>query len=89
MNSFTPCTGKTACRDDGEKCLTCKRSFAEIAHTRALIEAITEFVMTRDYDNVGEFTAYLANKVEKKVRHRREASHVIQTDAPNPINVQC
>ena len=71
MTLFTPCKGKTACRDDGEKCLVCGRSFEEITQTRQVIDALTDLVCAQDYDNVGEFTAYIARKVEKKVRHRR------------------
>jgi predicted Fe-S protein YdhL (DUF1289 family) len=74
MSVFTPCKGKTACRDDGAICLTCGRSFAEIEQTRALIDALAEFVIAQGYDNVGEFVAYVADKVEKKVRHRRETT---------------
>jgi hypothetical protein len=73
MSSFNPCKGKTACRDDGEKCLTCGRNLAEIEQTRNLIDALAEFVYAQGYDNTGEFAAYVADKVEKKVRHRREA----------------
>ncbi len=72
MSSFTPCKGKTACRDDGEKCLTCGRSFAEIEQTRQLIDALAEFVIAMGYENAEEFAAYVADKVEKKVRYRRE-----------------
>ena len=73
MSAFNPCKGKTACRDDGKQCLTCGRSFAEIEQTRNLIDALAEFACRQNYDNVGEFAAYVADKVEKKVRHRREA----------------
>jgi hypothetical protein len=76
MSTFNPCKGKTACRDDGEKCLTCGRSFAEIEQSRNLVDALAEFVCAQGYDNVGEFAAYVADKVEKKVRHRRETSPV-------------
>ncbi len=71
MSTFTPCKGKTACRDDGERCLACGRSFAEIEQTRSFIDAPAEFVIAQGYDNVGEFAAYVADKIEKKVRHRR------------------
>ena len=71
MSAFTPCKGKTACRDDGEKCLTCDRSFAEISRTRELIDALADFACTQGYDNVEEFAAYVARKVEKKISHRR------------------
>ena len=72
MSTFSPCKGKTACRDDGEKCLTCGRSFAEIEQTRNLIDALAEFVCVQGYDNVGEFSTYVADKLNKKVRYRRE-----------------
>ncbi len=72
MKTFKPCQGKTACRDDGVQCLTCGRDFREIERTRALIDALTELAMSHDYANVEEFAAYVAKKVEKKVRHRRE-----------------
>ena len=72
MSTFNPCKGKTACRDDGERCLTCGRSFTEIEQTRNLIDALAEFALAQGYDNVNEFAAYVADKVEKKVRHRRE-----------------
>ena len=72
MSTFNPCKGKTTCRDDGEKCLTCGRSFAEIEQTRNLIDALAEFVCAQGYDNVNEFAAYVADKVEKKVKHRRD-----------------
>jgi hypothetical protein len=72
MHPFTPCKGKTACRDDGEQCLVCGRSFAEIAHTRELIDALVDLACAHGYDNVDAFAAYIARKVEKKVRHRRE-----------------
>jgi hypothetical protein len=71
MSLFNPCKGKTACRDDGEKCLTCGRGFAEIEQTRKLIDALADFVCAQGYDNAGEFAAYVAGKVDKKVRHRR------------------
>lgn len=74
MSSFTPCKGKTACRDDGERCITCDRSFAEIEQTRALIEALAGFVMKQGYDNVEAFTAYVADKAVKKVKHRQTAA---------------
>jgi hypothetical protein len=73
MSLFTPCKGKTACRDDGERCLVCGRSFGEIARTRELIDALADLVCAQDYGNVDEFAAYIARKLEKKVRHRREA----------------
>jgi hypothetical protein len=72
MKAFTPCQGKTACRDDGQRCVTCGRGFPEIEQTRVLVDALAELAMTFDYGNVDEFAAYIAKKLEKKVRHRRE-----------------
>lgn len=72
MSRFRPCAGKTACRDDSTTCLTCGRSLAAIGETRRLIDALTELALAQDYDNADEFAAYVAKKVEKKVRHRRE-----------------
>ncbi len=71
MPIFTPCKGKTACRDDGERCITCGRSFAEIEQTRTLIDALAEFVIAQDYDNVDTFAAHVADKLMKKVKYRR------------------
>jgi len=70
MSEFTPCKGKTACRDDGERCLTCGRSLAEIEQTRSLIDALADFAIAQGYDNVEEFAGYVAEKVVKKIRHR-------------------
>lgn len=71
-NRFKPCQGKTACRDDGEVCLTCGRSFAEIERTRSLIDALADLAVQQGYDNIEDFAAYVAGKVVKKVRHRRD-----------------
>jgi len=74
VSTFTPCKGKTACRDDGASCLTCGRSFTEIEQTRALIDALAEFVCAQSYENVTEFTSYVAEKTIKKIKHRRKSS---------------
>ncbi len=68
---FSPCRGKAACRDDGARCLTCDRDFAEIAATRALIDALAEFALQQGYADVETFAAYVAAKAVKRVRHRR------------------
>jgi hypothetical protein len=74
MSAFTPCKGKTACRDDGEQCLVCGRSFAEIARTRELINDLADLACANGYDNVDEFAAYVARKLVKKVHHRCEGT---------------
>ena len=71
MSRFNPCKGKTVCRDDGECCLACGRSFAEIEQTRALIDALVAFAIQQEYESMEEFAAHVADKLVKKVRHRR------------------
>jgi len=71
MPAFKPCQGQTACRDDGETCLTCGRSLAEIEQTRCLIDALADLAVRQGYENIEEFAGYVADKVVKKVRHRR------------------
>lgn len=71
MKPFTPCKGKTACRDDGKNCLVCGRSLQEIKATRKLIDALAELAIDYDYENISEFAAYVAGKAERKVTHQR------------------
>lgn len=71
MPAFTPCRGKTACRDDGERCVVCNRGLVEIGQTRDLIDALAELALRHNYDNVEEFAAYVAAKLVKKVAFRR------------------
>ncbi len=68
---FTPCKGKTACRDDGERCLTCGRRLAEIEQTRILIDALADYAVEQGYENIEEFAAHVTSKVVKKAKHRR------------------
>ncbi|MDD4880361.1 MAG: hypothetical protein PHR30_14580 [Gallionellaceae bacterium] len=74
MSLFKPCAGKTACRDDNVNCLVCGRSLEAIEATRRLIDGLAELAMSQGYDNVDEFAGYVAAKVVKKVRHRRDGS---------------
>ncbi len=74
MRQFNPCKGKDACRDDGERCLTCGRKLTEVARTVFLMNELSDFVIEQDYDNVDEFAAYIARKLVKKVKHRRETA---------------
>ena len=72
MPSFEPCHGKQACRDDGERCLTCGRTLAEIARLREAIDALAGLALDYGYDNVADYAAYVARKLEKTVSYRRE-----------------
>lgn len=76
MRQFNPCKGKDACRDDGERCLTCGRKLTEVARLVFLMNELSDFVIEQDYDNVEEFAAYLARKLVKKVKHRRETASI-------------
>lgn len=72
MREFTSCKGKDACRDDGERCLTCGRKLTEVARTVFLMNELSDFVIEQEYSNVDEFAAHIARKLVKKVKHRRE-----------------
>lgn len=78
MNSFTPCRGKTACRDDGNICLVCGRRLQEIEATRRLIDALADLAVQYQYDNADDFAAYVASKLAKKIRHRQQAGGVTE-----------
>ena len=69
---FVACKGKTACRDDGELCLTCGRNLIEVEKTRLLIEAVTDHLLAHDYDNPHDFVAYVAEKSLKKLKYRKD-----------------
>lgn len=74
MSTFRPCLGKTACQEDEQGCRMCKRSAAEIARTRELVEQAVAFAVQMDYDNVDDFAAYLARRIGRKVAHLRETT---------------
>ena len=74
MRPFNPCKGKDACRDDGERCLTCGRKLTEVARLVFLMNELSDFVIEQEYSNVDEFAAYIARKLVKKVKHRRETA---------------
>ncbi len=69
--TFNPCRGKMFCRDNGEMCTSCGRSNEEIAHTRALMEAMTEVTLRLGYDNAEEFLTYLRDKALRQVEFAR------------------
>lgn len=72
MATFTPCQGKAACRDDGQKCLTCNRSFEEITKLRELMDGLATLAIDFNYDNVDEYATYVARKLEKTIKYRQE-----------------
>jgi predicted Fe-S protein YdhL (DUF1289 family) len=71
MSVFRPCQGKNACRDNGVLCLTCGRRLDEIARLRELMQQLAAIAIEYDYENVEEYTQYLARKVSKTIEHQR------------------
>lgn len=69
--SFTPCQGKTACRDDGLRCLTCGRTLEEIGQLRELMSQLAELALKRDYDNTEAYVRYIARKLPKIIEYRK------------------
>lgn len=72
MGEFVPCQGKTACRDDGRRCLTCGRTLDEIARLREAMDQLASLAMEFDYGNEGEYADYVARKLVKSIAYRRE-----------------
>ena len=72
MKKFVPCQGKNACRDDGNRCLTCGRDLHEIEHLRQAMDQLASLAMTYDYENVDDYSDYIAGKLKKMVAWRRE-----------------
>jgi len=72
MAIFKPCQGKSACRDNGVLCLTCGRKLSEIHSLRELMQQLAELAMNYEYENVKEYTGYVAHKLEKLILHSRQ-----------------
>jgi hypothetical protein len=72
MAVFQPCQGKTACRDDGVRCLTCGRELNEIGRLRDLMEQLTNLAIDYDYRNTDVFCDYVARKLDKSIAYRRQ-----------------
>ena len=72
MSRFEPCLGKDACRDDGERCLTCGRPLSEVARLRASLDELASLALDAGYENSEEYVAYVARKLFKTINHRRE-----------------
>ncbi|MEA3642528.1 MAG: hypothetical protein VBE63_21680 [Lamprobacter sp.] len=71
MPRFEPCHGKDACRDDGERCLTCGRPLSEITRLRAGIDELASLALDANDENTEEYAAYVARKLLKTLHHRR------------------
>lgn len=71
MTRFVRCHGKTYCVEGTDGCRTCGRSHREIDTIRSLVAQAAHFILEQGYDNAGDFTSYLAEKIDRKVRHAR------------------
>jgi len=72
MATFRPCQGKNACRDNGVLCLTCGRKLGEIQTLRELMGQLSDLAVNYEYENVEEFTQYVARKLEKMITYRQQ-----------------
>ena len=72
MATFRPCQGKNACRDNGVLCLTCGRKLGEIQTLRELMSQLSDLAVNYEYENVEEFTQYVARKLEKMITYRQQ-----------------
>jgi predicted Fe-S protein YdhL (DUF1289 family) len=72
MAIFTPCQGKNACRDNGVLCLTCGRKLSEVTKLRELMHELATLAIYHDYDNVDDFTQYIARKVGKMIDYQKQ-----------------
>lgn len=68
---FKPCQGGNNCTEAGTHCQGCGRSHEEIAETRQIIEALTAFALKMDYENLEQFTQFVAQKAANKAMMSR------------------
>jgi hypothetical protein len=78
MGHFNPCAGNNACNEDGTHCRACGRTHAEVARTRAAVDALVALAIELDYDNPAEFADYVARRVTKKFPRERERALAVQ-----------
>lgn len=70
---FNPCRGGNNCTEGGSRCNGCGRSHEEIAETRQIVDAVAQFALKMGYENVSEFTGFVADKAAGKVQRLRAA----------------
>jgi len=61
---FSPCNGD--CTEAGARCEGCGRSHEEVAQTKALVESIADYAIEMGYENINEFTQFVAKKAAGK-----------------------
>ena len=68
---FSPCRGKTGCRETADGCTTCGRSRQEIDRLRELMGQLADFAVSCEYRNLDAFARYVASRISKMVEHRQ------------------
>ena len=61
---FSPCNGE--CTEGGAHCEGCGRSREEVSETKALVENLAQYAAKMGYENVNEFTQFVAKKAAGK-----------------------
>lgn len=77
MPVFKPCQGKHACRDDGQRCLTCGRSLDEIGRLRDLIQGLVLLANEYEYENSEEYSQYVTRKLSKSINYTRHSDATV------------
>ncbi len=65
---FSPCKGGDFCTHDGTHCKGCGRSHQEVAETRGLIGGVAKYALDMGYENIEEFTAFIAARAAGMAR---------------------
>lgn len=61
---FSPCNGD--CTEEGTICEGCGRTREEVDATRALVDGIARFAAEMGYENINDFTQFVAKKATGK-----------------------
>lgn len=65
---FNPClSGK--CTEEGGCCEGCGRSHEEIAETKKMVKGLVEFAQKMNYENVEDFSGFIAQSLLKKLQN--------------------
>ena len=65
---FSPCLGGDNCTQGGTHCEGCGRSHEEIAETREIIDSVAEYALKKGFENIDEFTQFVAMRAAGKAR---------------------
>jgi len=51
--------------------MSCGRSLAEINILRTAMEQLVDLAIERDYNNIEDYTLYMADKIHKSITYRK------------------